>query len=192
MINRAATGDLWPAPRAPLSSRSKPSEGQLADEFAQRHHRELGFISAARGRKAGWIVWLDGQWQPDRLNVALRLAKEVWAEASSDYGDPSLDCYRAASGVLSLAKCDPRIAVSDWPCNPDILDAIEVWLAGPVELAPDGFLSLADPRKTLPQARKWDRAEANAALEACGITYRRKANVHGFDGVKLWEADDAQ
>jgi hypothetical protein len=191
MINvtplRAATGDLRPAPRAPLSSRARPSEGQLADEFAQRHHRELGFIWAARGRKE-----LDGHWQHDRLNVALRLVKEVWAEASSDYGDPSLVCYRAASGVLSLAKCDPRIAVSDWPCNPDILDAIEVWLAGPVELAPDGFLSLADPRKTLPQAREWDRADANAALEACGVTYRRKANVHGFDGVKLWEAHDVQ
>ena len=44
----------------------------------------------------------------------------------------------------------------------------------------------------LGQAHQWDGNEANAALEACSITYRRKANVHGFDGVKLGEADDVQ
>jgi hypothetical protein len=64
--------------------RSRPSEGQLADEFVHRHHRELGYLAAAKGRKAGWIVWRDRKWQVDRTHVALRLAREVCAEAACD------------------------------------------------------------------------------------------------------------
>jgi hypothetical protein len=171
----------------PPGKRSKPSEGELAERLAAADHRELGYLSAARGRKAGWIIWSDGEWQPDRLNTALRLAPQVCAEASVDCGDPSLDAYRTAAAVLALTECDPRIAVRGWPCNPDILDAIEAWLAGLVEADPEGFLSLADLRKTLPQAREWDCGEANAALEECGISFGRSGRKAGFAGVKLRE-----
>lgn len=168
----------------PPGKRSRPSEGQLAECFAAAHHRELGYLSAIRGRKAGWIVWSDGQWQPDRLNIALRLAREVCAEASADCGDPSLDAYRTAAAVLALAKCDPRIAVQDWPLNPDILDALETWLAGPVEANPDGFLPLAICIGRCPKPMNGTVAKPTPPLKPAASFLASARRREGFAGVK--------
>ena len=35
----------------------------------------------------------------------------------------------------------------------------------------------------------FDGQELSKALEARGITYRRKGNIHGFDGVRLRNGD---
>lgn len=171
---RSHDGTVWtPAKPAKPTKPARLSEGQIADRFVEAHHRRLGILVAGRGRrKAEWIIWTGEAWQADRLNVALRLAREVCRDAADECEEPQLDSLRTASAVLALAKADVRITVADWPPSPDIMDALDAWLAGPVELDPEGFISLASLRRTLPQACQWGRSEANAALEACGITYR--------------------
>jgi hypothetical protein len=83
-----------------------------------------------------------------------------------------------AVAVMAPAKCDPRIAVADWPPSPEILDVIEEWLNGDVELDPDGFLSLADLRKTLPQpvngivarqTKRWKRAASPTVVRPTSV-----------------------
>jgi hypothetical protein len=51
--------------------------------------------------------------------------------------DPAVDSNRVVSGVLSLAKCDPRLVVSDWPCHPDIEAAVDGWIADYCVFSPD-------------------------------------------------------
>jgi hypothetical protein len=92
------------------------------------HYRELGYLAAARAVRREGSSGQTAHWQLDRTNIVLRLAREVCSQASSDCGDPSVDSDRSVAAVLALAKADP-----------------------------EGFLSLADLRRTLPQAHTVER-----------------------------------
>jgi hypothetical protein len=82
---RDSKGLLWSR-----GTRSRPSEGELADRFAEQHCREVRFLAGRErvqslpARRARWIAWnSDGcEWLPDSQNVALRLARGVCQEAA--------------------------------------------------------------------------------------------------------------
>jgi hypothetical protein len=104
--------------------------------------------------------------------------------------DPAVDSNRVVSGVLSLAKCDPRLVVSDWPCHPDIEAAVDGWIADYCVFSPDAWTPRADILASFEGWERFDPDELSIALDARGITYRRKGNTHGFDGVRLRGGDN--
>jgi hypothetical protein len=63
-------------------------------------------------------------------------------------------------------------AVDDWVNDHCVLDP-EAWTRRPELLA--SFIAW----------ERFDAAELTSARKARGITYRRKGNTHGFDGVRL-------
>jgi hypothetical protein len=135
-------------------------------------------------------LWNDVEWLPDALNVAQRLAREVCREAAEECDEPTIDSNRVVSSVLSLAKCDARLVVSDWPCHPEIEAAVSAWLYDHCTLDPNAWTPRAD---ILASFVGWDRFDAGdliAALGVHGIDYRRKGNIHGFDGVRLKVSSD--
>jgi hypothetical protein len=194
---RDSRGDLW---RMAKANRRRPSEGQLADLFVERHCREVRFLTGAPAdrahrqpaRKAQWAVWsdADGEWLPDALNLAQRLAREICREAAETCDDPAVDSNRVVRGVLSLAKCDPRLVASDWPCDPHIEAAVAEWVSDHVILDPNAWTPRADLLASFVGWEQFDADDLTAALEAHGITYRRKANSHGFDGMRIKDDSD--
>jgi hypothetical protein len=125
---RDSKGDLWRSSSG--GNKRRPSEGELADTLAERHSQEVRFLAAAAervyrqpARQAQWIAWseADGEWLPDSLNLAQRLAREICREVADTCDDPALDSNRVVGGLLGLAKCDARLAVSDWPPHRDAL-----------------------------------------------------------------------
>jgi hypothetical protein len=190
---RDSKGILWERGKS-----TRPSEGELADRFAERHSREVRFLAAAgrvhgqRARKAGWIRWsgADGESLADTANLALHLARGICREAASAFGDPAIDSHRSAAGVVALAKCDPRIACADWPCDPQIEAAVDAWISDRCILAAEEWTPRADLLASFPNWQQFDPDDLTAALDARGISYRRKANTHGFDGVRLKGDDD--
>lgn len=182
---RSHSGAIWPAAKI---NRRRPSEGELADRLAENHSREVRYAVWKRQ----WIAWDGEEWLPDTLNVAQRLARDVCREAAEICGDPAVDSNRVVSGVLGLAKCDPRLVASDWPCHPDIEAAVDGWINDHCSLDPEAWTRRADLLASFIGWERFDADDLTSAWAARGITYRRKANVHGFDGVKLREADDVQ
>jgi hypothetical protein len=184
-------GVLWER-----GNRRRPSEGELAERFADRHSKVIRFLTGAErvqfwpGRKAGWIAWNGERWRVDKENVALHLAREICKEAAEAYGDHTLDSHRSVAGVLALAKCDPRLVVSDWPCHPDLKAAVDEWIEERCELDPGAWTPRPAMLATTAGWERFDADELSEALEARGIVYRRKGNVHGFDGVRLRENAD--
>ena len=169
---RDSKGILWQR-----GKRHRPSEGELADTFAERHGREVRFLTGAErdrvqrqlARRAGWIVWsdADSEWSVDSLNVAQRLAREICRAASEQCDDPALDSARTVASVLSLAKCDPRLVVSDWPCHPDVEAAVDSWLADHCAFSADTWTPGADllgQRRIVPSLRTW-RARTTPSIQ---------------------------
>ena len=187
---RDSKGILWQR-----GKRHRPSEGELADTFAERHGREVRFLTGAErdrvqrqlARRAGWIVWsdADSEWSVDSLNVAQRLAREICRAASEQCDDPALDSARTVASVLSLAKCDPRLVVSDWPCHPDVEAAVDSWLADHCAFSADTWTPRADLLATFVGWEQFDADDLSNVFASRGLTYRRKGNTHGFDGVRL-------
>jgi hypothetical protein len=178
---RTHRGDLWHAGKI---NRRRPSEGELADRLAGNHSREVRY--AAWKRK--WIIWNGEEWVFDTLNAVQHLARCLCRDAAEERSIPALDSHRTVSGVLGLAKFDPRLVASDWPCHPEIEAAVDEWLSDRCTLDPDAWTPRAD---LLASFTGWDRFDPNdlaIAWAARGITHRRKGNVHGFDGVALREA----
>jgi hypothetical protein len=193
---RGSRSDLWRP--AKEDKRQRPSEGALADRLAERHSREVRFLTAAErdrvqrrpARKAQWIVWIGEEWLPDTKNVAQRLAREICREAAGECDDQAVDSNRVVRGVLSLAKCDPRLVASDWPCDPHIEAAVAEWVSDHVTLDPNAWTPRADLLASFAGWEQFDADDLTAALEAHGITYRRKANSHGFDGMRIKDDSD--
>jgi hypothetical protein len=189
---RDSKGGLWRGTSGG-GNKSRPSEGELADRLAERHCREVRFLTAAArvyrqpARKAGWIVWSETsqEWLADAKNVAQRLAREICREAADTCDDPAIDSNRVVSGVLSLAKCDPRLVVSDWPCHPDIEAAVDAWLADHCVFSPGAWTPRADLLAWFVRWQSFDADDLSIAFDARGLTYRRKGNTPGFDGVRL-------
>jgi hypothetical protein len=132
---RDSKGDLWQ--RAAKVNRRRPSEGQLADLFVERHCREVRFV---RTRPACWIAWNGEKWTCNDIH-ALRLVCGICREASEDSGYPAIDSNRTVNAVLALAKFDPRILVSKWPCHPDLEAAVDAWIADRCVLDPKAWTS---------------------------------------------------
>jgi hypothetical protein len=145
---------------------------------AERVHRH-------RVRKAQWIIWDGEEWLPDTKNVAQRLAREICREVAEDCDDNGFDSARVVSAVLSLAKCDPRLVVSDWPCDPFIEDAVDAWLADHCVFSTEAWTPRADLLATFEGWQRFDADDLSIAFDARGLTYRRKGNTPGFDGVRL-------
>jgi hypothetical protein len=191
---RDSKGSLWRAASGGGNKR-RPSEGELADQLAERHSREVRFLTAAErvyrqpARKAQWIVWNGEEWLPDSQSLALHLARGICQEAAEAYGDPAIDSHRSVAGVVALAKCDPRLVVSDWPCHPDIEEAVDAWLADHCIFSPDAWTPRADLLASFVGWEKFDADDLGIAFDARGLTYRRKGNTHGFDGVRLRGGD---
>jgi hypothetical protein len=187
---RDSRGDLWRA-ASDGGNKRRLSEGDLADTLAERHCREVRFLTAAErvrrqpARKAQWIVWNGEEWLPDAKNVAQRLAREICREAAETCDDPAVDSNRVVSGVLSLAKCDPSLVVSDWPCHPDIEEAVDDWLADHCVFSPEAWTPRSDLLASFVGWEKFDADDLSIAFDARGLTYRRKGNTSGFDGVSL-------
>jgi hypothetical protein len=186
---RGHKGDLWRS--ASGSNKRRPSEGELADTLAERHSREVRFLTGADrvhrqpARKAQWIVWDSDEWLPDTKNLAQRLAREICRAASEQCEDPALDSARTVASVLSLAKCDPRLVVSDWPCHPDVEAAVDRWFADHCAFSADTWTPRADLLATFAGWEQFDADDLSNVFASRGLTYRRKGNTHGFDGVRL-------
>jgi hypothetical protein len=186
-------GDQWRLASGGGNER-RPSEGELADTLAERHCKEVRSLAAAErvyrqpARKAQWIVSDDEEWLPDTLNLAQRLAREICRKAAETCGDPAVDSSRVVSGVLGLAKSDPRLVASDWPCHPEIEIAVSGRLYDHCDLDPNAWTLRAEPFASFVNREQFDAEDLIAALEAHGVTHRRIRNAHGFDGVKLKDA----
>jgi len=178
---RTQKGDVWTAGEI---NRRRPSEGELADRFAEHYNRKVRFWAG----KKKWIIWDGDAWAWDRQNLALHLARSICKEAAEAYGDPAIDSHRSVAGVLALAKADPRLAVSNWSQHPDIEEAIAEWLDQRAELDPSAWTPRPELLASFAGWERFDPRELTEAWEARGITYRRKANVHGFSGVRVREA----
>ena len=189
---RGSKGILW------QRGKRRPSEGELADRLAERRSSAVRFLTGRErihrrpALKAQWIYWDGEEWSSDKQNLAQPLAREICKEAAEECDDPALDSNRVVSGVLSLAKCDPRLVVSDWPCHPDIEAAVDEWIHDRCELDPASWTRRADLLASFTGWERFDPGDLMAALEAHGVTYRRKGNVHGFGGVELRGNDDVQ
>ena len=184
---RDSKGILWQR-----GKRTRPSEGELADRFAERHGGEVRYLAGRDrvsqrqpARKPQWIAWNGEEWLPDSQNLALHLARGVCHEAAEAYADPAIDSHRSVAGVLALAKCDPRLVAEDWPRDPFIGAAVASWIADHAILDPNAWTPRADLLASFVGWERFDADDLSAALAAHGITYRRKANSHGFDGVLL-------
>jgi hypothetical protein len=103
-----------------------------------------------------------------------------------------LDSARTVAGVLSLAKCDRRLVVDRWPCEPNLEAAVDDWLSSHAVLDPRAWTARAALMSSFVGADRLGPAELIVALDARGITPRRKGNVHGFDGVALQEDGDVE
>jgi hypothetical protein len=186
---RGHKGDLWRS--ASGSNKRRPSEGELADTLAERHSREVRFLTGAErvhrqpARKAQWIVWDGEEWLPDTKNLAQRLARSICKEASVECDEPSIDSARTVAAVLSLARCDPGLVCADWPCDPFIEEAVAAWLADHCVLDPNAWTRRSDLLASFVGYEQFAPEDVNGELAAHGITYRRKANSPGFDGVRL-------
>jgi hypothetical protein len=189
---RDSRGLLWQR-----GKRTRPSEGELADRFAEQHNREVRYLAghervrSLHARKPQWVAWNGEEWLPDTQNLALHLAREICKETAEAYGDPVIDSHRSVAGVLALAKCNPTLAVSDWPCHPDLEAAVDEWISDHCVLDPDAWTPRAAMLASTTGWERFDADELTCALEARGLSYRRRGNVHGFDGLRLKdEADD--
>lgn len=188
---RDSQGILWER-----GKRTRPSEGELADRFAERHSKEVHYLAGRErvrslpARKAQWICWAGEEWLPDAQNLALHLAREICRAAAEAYGDPAIDSHRSVAGVLALAKCNPGLAVDDWPCHPDLEAAVDEWISDHCILDPDAWTPRPAMLASTTGWERFDAYELASALAARGITYRRKGNIHGFDGARLKDGDD--
>jgi hypothetical protein len=193
MTLRDSKGDIWPAAKV-----NRPSEGALADRFASEHSHEVRFLAAAKrdrvqrqpARRAGWISWDGEEWLPNDA-AAHRLAREICREVAEACDDQGIDSARVVSAVLSLAKCDLRIFCSDWPPHPELEAAVSEWLSDHCVIDVGSWT----PRPAIvasAAAYGWDRFDADelsSALEARGVVYQRRKNVHGFWGLRLRDQD---
>jgi hypothetical protein len=179
---RDSKGSLWRA--ASGGNKRRPSEGTLADTFAERHSNEVRFLAAAGraygqpARKAGWISWNGEEWFPDTQNLALHLARGICKEAAEAYGDPAIDSHRSAAGVVALAKADPRLACSDWPCDPYIEAPVAAWVDDHCILAAEEWTPRNDLLASFVGWEQFDPDDLLSAWAAHGITYRKKGNSH--------------
>ena len=123
-------------------------------------------------------------------NLAQRLAREICREASETFNHPALDSHRSVVGVLSLAKSDPRLVVSGWPCHPDLETAVDEWISDHCVLDPHAWTPRPAMMASTAGWERFDADELSEALKAKGIVYRRRGNVHGFDGVRLKDSYD--
>jgi hypothetical protein len=182
---RDREGDLW---RSAKVNRRRPSEGQLADLFVERHSREVRFDPS---KPACWIFWNGEKWKCSDIH-AQRLVREICREASEESGDPRIESNRWINAVLAIAKFDPKILVSRWPCHPDLEAAVDGWISERCTLGATAWMSRpAMMASAAPYG--WDRFESDEltkALDGRGIMYRRKGNIHGFDGVTLRDDSD--
>ena len=103
---RDSKGILWQR-----GKRTRPSEGELADRFAERHGGEVRYLAGRDrvsqrqpARKPQWIAWNGEEWLPGSQNIALHLARGVCQEAAEAYGDPAIDSHRSVAGTLALAE----------------------------------------------------------------------------------------
>jgi hypothetical protein len=196
---RDSEGNLWrqeaKTNRRRLSER--PSEGSLADRLAERHSREIRFLAAADrdrmrrqpARRAAWIAWNGEEWLPNDA-AAQRLAREICREAAEECDEPAIDSARVVSAVLSLAKCDLRLACADWPCDPQVEVAVDGWIADHCALDPNAWTRRSDLLTSFVGWEQFDPNEVASAWAARRITYRRKGNSPGFDGVRLRGDED--
>jgi hypothetical protein len=191
---RDSRGDLWRG--ASKVNRRRPSEGQLADLFVERHCREVKFLEGHPriqfypARDDMWIGWNGEKWTGNEITVR-SIVRTICREASEECGDPRIDSSRAVNAVLSLAKFDPRIFVSDWPCHPDLEAAVDGWISERCVLDPTSWTPRPAMLATTAGWERFDGDELSEALKARGIIYRRRGNVHGFDRLRLKdEADD--
>jgi hypothetical protein len=97
---------------------------------------------------------------------------------------PSLACWRLPSAIR-------RSPSAIGPCHPDVEAAVDEWISDHCVLDPDAWT----PRPAmLASTTGWERFDADeltCALEARALSYRRRGNVHGFDGLRLKdEVDD--
>ena len=182
---RSHSGPVWPAAKI---NRRRPSEGELADRLAENHNREIRY--AAWERK--WIAWDGEEWLFDTQNLALHLARCICREAAEVCVNPAIDSHRTVAALLALAKSDPRLVASEWPCDPHIEAAVDGWINDHCVLDPEAWTPRSELLASFVDWERFDAGDLTSAWAARGITYRRKANVHGFDGVKLREAEDVE
>jgi hypothetical protein len=178
-------GILWER-----GKRQRPSEGELAERFAERYARQLRFYAGDETHRKGWIVWDGEEWLLDAQNLALHLSRGVCKEAADAYGDHSIDSHRSVAGVLALAKADPRLAVDSPPGHPDIEAATEEWLEAHCELDPEAWTSTDDIVADLPECLNWDDEDTEEVWAQYGIEPEQRDGVWGYRGVRVVEARD--
>ncbi len=177
-------GDLiWPVGKI---NRRRPSEGELAERLAERHRDELRYWP----KQKKWIVWTGEERVRDTQNLAMHLAHKLCREAAEAYGDHTLDSHRSVAGVLALSKSDPRLVVDGYPCHPELEAAVDDLVRDYYVIDPEAWTPRVQVLKTTTALERFDVDELSRALEARGIVYRRKGNVHGYEGIRLRETAD--
>jgi hypothetical protein len=154
--------------------------------LAEIHSGEIRYQAPAKQ----WIAWNGEEWLADEQHLALRFAREICREAADAYGEPAIDSHRSAAGVVALAKCDPRLVVTGWPCHPDIEAAVDGWIADHCEIDPEAWTARAELLASFVGFERFDRDELSIALAARGIMRQRRRNIHGFCGIRLREGGD--
>jgi len=57
-------------------------------------------------------------------------------------------------------------------------------------LDPEAWTRRSDLLETFADWQRFDPYDVSIAFDARGLVYRRKANIPGFDGVRLRESED--
>jgi hypothetical protein len=70
------------------------------------------------------------------------------------------------------------------------MEAVDNWLADHCVLDAEVWTPRADLLATFVNWHDFDREDLTAVLEVKGVSYVRRANIHGFCGIRLKDGDD--
>jgi putative DNA primase/helicase len=97
----------------------KPSDDEMACEFAARHAESLAYLHAQRD----WRIWAGQHWKPDETLHAQEMVANLCSEFAANHGEPKLASGKTINAVLALARAKPELATTlgMWDRRPDLL-----------------------------------------------------------------------
>jgi putative DNA primase/helicase len=97
----------------------KPSDDEMACEFAARYVEYLAYLHAQRD----WRTWAGQHWKRDEVLHAQEMAARLCSEYAANYGEAKLASGKTINAVLALARGKPELATTlgMWDQRPDQL-----------------------------------------------------------------------
>ena len=125
----AEMADRKLTPSIELADASPPafSDDALAQQFAERHGKDLRYIAAW----SHWYEWLGVRWalEPTRhaFDRARAICRVAASEAEKSGIKTALASAKTVAAVERLAKVDRRIAatIEQWDTDPDVFNSEE-------------------------------------------------------------------